>query len=157
MAWQEYPSNIPLQTSIGEVLLNVTSATHIYVDCNGNGRVAEVSGKPIRFSLHMTKTAQGWTVMGADGRSSLYCKKANVMTLADEATATQKEKVLAAVLPRLQGWIVDNAALLREAQLAHVNNRKDSLLDKREELEAEIRKIDKECEELDASLIYVGP
>ncbi len=150
-------SDIPLQTSIGELLLTVTDGDHIYVDCNGNSRVAQVSGKPIRFTLHMSKFDNVWTYNDASGRSSLYCKKADATRWnLDEATDTQKRKVLEAVLPELYKWIGDNQRLLFQKQYQCTLDKISSYKEQIEEKECEIADLRKKMQALSCTLVNKG-
>ena len=121
--YQEYPQNIEVQTSVGKVTLAVTNGQHVYV----NGPEIEISGKPIRLSIHLFHRNGEWTDKNCDGRTTLYAKKSNVMTLSDEATPTQKQKARDAIVPTVVAFMRDNPHLLKQAQEAHVGNAVEKL------------------------------
>lgn len=150
--WQDYPKEIPVMTSIGEVLVTVTQADHIYIDCNDCGRHAIISGKPIRFSLHYYQTNTCWTHIGPNKQSSLYARKVDMPYGKDEASDVQKAKIVAAIVLSLHNWISDNQHLFQTAQVAHVNNRCEQLEEKKAELLREMTAIDDEIISLKATL-----
>ena len=122
--YQEYPKDLVVDTELGSVKVAITDGQHAHVESND---VLIISGKPIRVSLHIFLKDGQWTDKGENGRSTIYAKKPYVMGLNDEATPTQKEKAIKVVVPTVGNFINANAHLLKQAQIAHVANRVETI------------------------------
>ena len=147
--YQEYPKDLVVGTTLGAVKVAITDGRHAYVESN---EVLMVSGKPIRVSMHIFLKDGQWTDKNENGRSTIYAKKPYVMGLNDEATATQKEKIIAAVVPSVGKFINANEHLLRLAQEAHVANRVETIQGHIDEKRKEIAAMEKEIADLKATL-----
>lgn len=124
----DYPQNIEVVTPCGLVYLAITDGNHVYVDANRDGRTVTIGGKPIRFTAHLKFRDGQWAEdKDSAGRLSLYAKKANVNTMNDGATDTQKSKIRDVVFPVIIQFILERPELIKQAQAAHVNNTVDSL------------------------------
>lgn len=147
--YQEYPRDLVVGTPLGSVKVAVTDNKHAFIESND---VLIISGKPIRVTLHIFLKDGQWTDKNENGRSTIYAKKPYVMGLNDEATATQKEKAINAVVPTVGNFINANPHLLKDAQAAHVANRVETIQGYIDEKRKEIAEYEKEIADLKATL-----
>jgi hypothetical protein len=147
--YQEYPKDLVVETPLGSVKLTITEAAHIYVESND---VLMISGKPIRVTLHMMRRNGEWSDKSENGRSSIYAKKPYVMSMQDDATPTQKEKAIAVIVPTVAKFANNNPDLLKQAQVAHVANRVETIQGYIDEKRKEIAEYEKEIANLKATL-----
>src|SRR4051812_9979995 len=100
----EYPRDLQVVTPVGVVVCAVTDGNHIYVQSE-EGQPLVVSGKPLRASVHLMRRNGKWEHTNENGHTTLYCRKWECLyTNKDEATATQKGKVLEAIVPAVTDW-----------------------------------------------------
>jgi len=137
--YTNYPQDVEVVTPFGLVYLAITDGYHVYVNANSNGRTVTIGGKPIRFTAHLKFRDGHWAEdKDSAGRYSLYARKANVNTINDEATDTQKSKIRDVVFPAIIQFLNDRPELLKQAQSIHVNNRIDSLQEEVDKLQLQL-------------------
>jgi hypothetical protein len=138
-SWIQYPTDIPLETSVGTVYLNITNGHHIYIDASSNtypdkfansghliSRHLVYRDTDYLFSGHAYRTHYTWDFVQPYGEPALTnVSRRNTMFSSDAAPKTHRAAILTAILDALNEWQLrlDTAALLVEAELADANNK----------------------------------
>lgn len=135
-----YPSNIPVETPVGQVNITITDGAHIYAEAPNH---IHISGKELVFTCHFFLRNGEWSEKSDKGNPLLYCKKPACWKN-DEATPIQKEKALKAIVPAIAQYIKANPQLLVAAHLADVNDNIESIQHKIDEARKEIAKLEAE-------------
>ena len=120
--WTQYPKDIELSTPIGPVWLAITSADHVHVDANSNGKSIAVRGVEYNVSAHLYLLDDG--TWGPKGRDSFHITRHVYTTYAKSFPSDSARKAIeSAIIPAVSYFMQANPTLLRQADDADRNNR----------------------------------
>src|SRR5271157_2006331 len=136
---EQYPDKIVMSTPIGQALLAITDANHIYISAD----VVTIRGKEVRASLHVNDYGCGNGYEPSREQScpsswynSLYATKAG--SFGNSATDAQRKAIVAAWVPAINEFMAAHPELRTAASAADQNNSALSIEHDIEELEGKI-------------------
>lgn len=141
---RDYPHDIPVSTSIGEILVTITQDDHAFI----LGKECFVKGKNLYFTLHLYRKGSTWNI---NNRHDISVKKNGTVGWKENATDKQEQTVLACIVPLMNNWLENHKELKREAQTTHIATKITNLVDKKKEYQQQIDMLDIEIARLQKS------
>lgn len=122
--FKHYPKDLPLETPLGLIKLNVTDGNHIYAEC-GYMTVLRVE---YWVTLHISRQTDGQ--FNTKDRYSLYTSRKQYKPGDDKASTAAQKKLLSVLIPCINEWAIAHPEVLAAAEASYINNELQRLEEK---------------------------